>query len=159
MLGSGATGDATHQRPSYVNPNPLLTLQHHQTGGNAHSDVSFNPAVLDRPPQLVVLDECGYWSVWSILGAWQVPKKTLRLSQYKCGHISEGFLEAIPPSPSRPAERHGMLFVGRSETDETYHASAQRAGALETNTSPSQYMLLWNSERFEILDLASDTFL
>ncbi|KND94169.1 hypothetical protein TOPH_00866 [Tolypocladium ophioglossoides CBS 100239] len=159
VLESGTTTEPTHQRSSYINPNPLLTLHNHRTGGNAHSDMSFNPAVLGRPPQLAVMDECGYWSVWNILGTWQVDKKTLRLSQYKCGHILEGILDAIPTSPGFPAERHGLLRVGRSEVDETYRVPSQRAANLGTMTSPSQYVLMWSSERFEVADLESDTLL
>ncbi|PNY27960.1 Uncharacterized protein TCAP_02105 [Tolypocladium capitatum] len=148
-----------HQRSSYINPNPLLTLYSHQTGGNAHSDMSVNPAVLGRPPQLAVVDECGYWSVWNILGTWQVDKKTLHLTQVKCGHISEGILDAIPTSPDFPAERHGLLRVGRSEVDETYRVPSGRTANLETITSPSQYVLMWSAERFEVADLESDTLL
>ncbi|XP_044723931.1 RNA polymerase i-specific transcription-initiation factor domain-containing protein [Hirsutella rhossiliensis] len=91
-----AAGDPTHQRASYINPNPLLTLHHHQTGGNAHSDVSFNPPALKRPPQLAVLDECGYWTIWNVSGTWKIDKKTLRLSQYKCGHIYSSHLQRGP---------------------------------------------------------------
>ncbi|POR38068.1 Uncharacterized protein TPAR_01715 [Tolypocladium paradoxum] len=159
VLESGAMTESTHQRSSYINPNPLLILHNNQTGGNAHSDMSFNPAVLGRPPQLAVMDECGYWSVWNILGTWQVDKRTLRLSQYKCGHILEGILDAIPTSPDFPAERHGFLRVGRSEVDETYRVPSRRAANLETITSPSQYVLMWSAERFEVADLESDTLL
>lgn len=159
VLQSGVVTESTRQRASYINPNPLLTLHNHQTGGNAHSDMTFNPAVPGRPPQLAVMDECGYWSVWNILGTWQVDRKTLRLSQYKCGHIVEGILDAIPSSPDFPAERYGLLRVGRSEVDETYRVPPRRAADLETITSPSQYVLMWSASRFEVADLESDTLL
>ncbi|KAF4512978.1 hypothetical protein G6O67_000301 [Ophiocordyceps sinensis] len=103
--------DSTHQRPSYINPNPLLTLHHQETGGNAHSDVCFNPPASERPPQLTILDECGYWTIWNVLETRTFNKKTLRLSQYMCGHIREGFLPTIPSQSAYPAMRPGSSYL------------------------------------------------
>lgn len=153
------SGSSMPRAPSYINPNPLITLQHHQTGGNAHSDVCFNPPSLGSPPQIAVIDECGYWSVWGVLGTWQVSKKTLRLSLYKCGHISEGILGTIPSNPPHQAERHGMLRVGRAELDPPANVSLKREEHIKATLGPSQYMLLWNSQRLEVMDLESDTAL
>lgn len=143
--------DSTHQRPSYIDPNPLLTLHHHQTGGNAHSDMGFIPPAFKRPPQLVILDECGYWTVWNVLGTWRISKKTLRLSQYRCGHICEGFMDAIPSQPSYPADRYGVLHVGKSNPD--------GGGVQQGTTQPPRYMLMWNSEICEVLDVESNSAL
>lgn len=161
--------DSTHQRPSYINPNPLLTLHHQETGGNAHSDVCFNPPASERPPQLTILDECGYWTIWNVLETRTFNKKTLRLSQYMCGHIREGFLPTIPSQSAYPAMRYGLLYVGKSEPE----GGSQPEGVLEpegvpprqarnlqaTTIRPSRYMLIWNSALCEVMDLESKSTL
>lgn len=154
-----APEDHTHQQPLYViDPNPLLTLHHHQTGGHAHSDVDFHPPTLQRPPQLAVLDECGYWTIWNILGTWHVDKKTLRLSLYMRGHMSEGVLHAIPSCTTYPAASHGLLYVGTSEIGK-YKATTRQAGTLQAHARPSPYMLMWNSERYVVIDVESNSAL
>ncbi|KID67215.1 RNA polymerase I-specific transcription initiation factor RRN6-like protein, partial [Metarhizium hybridum] len=145
------------QPPSFIAPNPLVTLHHHQTGGNAFSDVCFNPASVGSPPQIAVIDECGYWTVWSLQGTWQVAKKTLRLSLYKCGHICEGVLGTIPRVCSYQAQRHGMLQIGRTEGDDSPHVTTKRAEYIRQSLGHSQHVLVWNSERISLVDLESDS--
>lgn len=146
------------QAPSRIDPNPLLTLSHHQTGGNAHSDVAFNPGSQTQQAQLVVIDECGYWTVWNVLGTWQVAKHTLRLSLYKCGHIWEGLSE-LPKFSTTAAERHGLLFVGQADADDFWSVQSFKAGSVDAVAARSQHVLLWNRERFEIFDLELDRFI
>ncbi|KAF7544354.1 hypothetical protein G7Z17_g10008 [Cylindrodendrum hubeiense] len=143
------------QRPSRIDPNLLVTLSHKQTGGNAHTDVAFNPSVKGQPPQLAIMDECGYWSVWDVLGTSSFGKNTTRLSIDKCGHISEGFLREIPTSPAFPAEKHGLLFVGTAEVDDFWNDPSQDSEEIGGSATRSQHMLLWSRERFEVIDLVS----
>ncbi|EFY84520.1 hypothetical protein MAC_09431 [Metarhizium acridum CQMa 102] len=147
------------QPPSFIAPNPLITLHHHQTGGNAFSDVCFNPPSIGSPPQIAIIDECGYWSVWSLQGTWQVAKKTLRLSLYKCGHICEGVIGTIPSVSSYQAQRHGMLQIGRTDGDESPNVTSRRAEYIEPTLGHSHHVLVWNSERISLLDLDSDSVL
>lgn len=156
---SGGSSSTPRQPPSYITANPLITLHHHQTGGNAFSDVCFNPPLLGSPPQITVMDECGYWSVWSVLGTWQVAKKTLRLSLYKCGHIFEGILGEIPRVSSHQAQKHGMLHIGRNDRDEGPPVTTKRAEDIKRTLGPSQHVLVWNSERISLVDLESDSVL
>lgn len=139
-------------RPSLISPNLLLTLDARQTGGNAHSDVALNPAAHGRAPQLVVIDECGYWSVWNVSGAWNLGKNTLRLVPLKCGHIAEGLLEYVPVAPAYPAKRHGVVRVGGSAAGKRDPKSPD---FLDTGLGSSQLGLLWNTERVELVDYTS----
>ncbi|PHH90710.1 hypothetical protein CDD83_2864 [Cordyceps sp. RAO-2017] len=153
--GHGAAGDSTQQPLSFVNPNPVLTLDNHRTGGNAHSDVSFNPPGPGRPARLAIMDECGYWTLWDILGTWNADKKTLRLSPYRCGHMCGGILDSIPPQPAYPADRHGMLHVGEPEADAP--SNRQAVNGWQEMAKPSRYLLMWRTDRCEVLDLESNT--
>ncbi|ODA82537.1 hypothetical protein RJ55_01044 [Drechmeria coniospora] len=154
VLGAETT-EFPAEGPSFINPNPLVTLHHRQTGGNLFADMTFNPAVSGRPNQLGAIDESGYWSIWNVVGSSGTVRKTMRLVQHKCGHLSEGLLGGIPSFPSYPAGRHGMIFVGGAQADDTFHAPANREGTMGTTASPSRHLLVWNSERFEILELES----
>lgn len=156
---SGGLSSTSRQSSSYITTNPLITLHHHQTGGNAISDVSFNPPLHGSPPQITVMDECGYWSVWNVLGTWQVAKKTLRLSLYKCGHIFEGILGAIPRISSYPAQKHGVLYIGRTDHDESPSFTIKREEDIKRALGPSQHVLLWNSERLALVDLETNAIM
>ncbi|CAM1510440.1 Fc.00g007750.m01.CDS01 [Cosmosporella sp. VM-42] len=148
---------SVQQRLSRIDPNPLLTISHKHTGGNAHTDVDYNPGSRGLPPQIALIDECGYWSVWNILGSSRMGQSRLRLSTHKCGHILEGLREEIPPVPSFPAEKHGILFVGTAEIDSFWEDPSQ--GAEGGSANRSQHVTVWNRERFEVFDLKSNNTL
>ncbi|KAF4450737.1 rna polymerase i-specific transcription-initiation factor rrn6 [Fusarium austroafricanum] len=138
-------------RLSRIDPNPILTISHKMTGGNAQVDVAFNPNSKGQPPQIAIIDECGYWSIWDILGN----KPKTRLSSHKCGHISDGLLKEIPSTTEHPAEKHGILLVGTAEIDEFWEdgtPSTSESGGLAKRAS---HLLIWNRERYEVIDLAS----
>lgn len=145
------------QRLSRIDPNPIISLSHKQTGGNAHVDVAFNPGFKDQPPQIAVMDECGYWSVWDVQG---VRKNNPRLAIHKQGHISEGLLDSLPSVPSFPAGKHGLLFVGTAEMDSFWNddpsQGPEEAGQFAIR---SQHLLLWNQEKYEVIDLVSSSAL
>ncbi|KAF4123741.1 hypothetical protein GMORB2_6442 [Geosmithia morbida] len=149
----------SRQALSRINPTPLLALSHRNTGGNAHSDVAFNPPGDDRSPQLCIVDECGYWTLWNVLAYSRTDRKKLRLSLSKCGHIWEGALAAIPSRPLYPAEKHGVLFAGKSgaedfwDDDTFFHDSGERREAPRRST----HLVLWNSEQFEVVDIESNS--
>ncbi|RCI16487.1 hypothetical protein L249_3274 [Ophiocordyceps polyrhachis-furcata BCC 54312] len=142
--------DSTHKRLSYIKPNLLVTLDNCQTGGNAYSDVCLNPPALDRHPQLVVIDECGYWTVLNILGTSQADRSTIRLSPFQCGHIKHGLLDILPSCPAYPAEQHGVLHL---------HIETLKNDHELDFTTPSRYVLLWNAQGCQMLDLESNTLL
>ncbi|KAL7950914.1 RNA polymerase I-specific transcription-initiation factor domain-containing protein [Trichoderma barbatum] len=146
------------ERPSLINPNPLLTIQDHQTGGSPHSDAALFTTASGRSHQLAIIDEGGYWSLWDLQGVWQVQRKVApQLTLNKCGHISDGLLKELPSISSYPNERHGVLIL-----------EGAWSGKIESSPSPSarkmrdattRYMLMWNHERMEVLDLDTNILL
>ncbi|VUC35104.1 unnamed protein product [Clonostachys rosea] len=144
------------QSSSRISANPILTLWHHETGGNAHADVTFNVPADSSSPQLCVIDECGYWTLWNIHGKLGRSAAALRLQPYKCGHIWEGYLGEIPAVPLYPAEVHGALFIG--STDVVDITNDPFAG-FESEQGPalrSRHLLLWNRERLNVVDVESN---
>ena len=150
--------DGTQPVSSRIDPNPLLTLSHHETSGNLHADVAFNPATRRQHPQIVIVDECGYWKVWEILGRPHVGDKSLRASPHKCGHITGGCLREIPASTTYPSQKHGVSFVGTSGSDDLWSASLSDAEDSTLDAVWSQHILVWNSQGFEQFDLGSNVF-
>ncbi|KAL7808332.1 RNA polymerase I-specific transcription-initiation factor domain-containing protein [Trichoderma aethiopicum] len=151
-------GSLIRERPSLIKPNPLLTISHDQTGGSPHSDVALLTTTHGRSHQLAIIDEGGYWSIWDLIGAWQVQRKGApQYSLSKCGHISDGLLNELPTRSSFPSERHGILFlegVWHGKIESSPSASARKA--TDPNT---RYLLMWNHERMEVLNLDTNIFL
>lgn len=142
---------ARQQRLSRIDPNPIATLSHKNTGGNAQVDIAFNPNSKGQYPQMAIIDECGYWSVWDVIG-----NKNTRLSLQKCGHISEGLLNELPSTTEFSAEKHGILFVGTVKLDSFWEAATQGDdGDANEFASRSSHLLLWNREKYEVIDMAS----
>lgn len=144
---------------SRIQPKPLLTLGHHETGGNAHCDVAFNAADGDNPPQLCVMDECGYWTLWSIGGFSRSDKRNLRLSLLLCGHIWQGSLQFIPTKSDYRAEHHGVCFVGASPKARKHDVDISLTEGLSGETmARSRRLVQWNSTQLKILDTELRTF-
>ncbi|ENH72538.1 hypothetical protein FOC1_g10013195 [Fusarium oxysporum f. sp. cubense race 1] len=65
---SSASDLNIHQsRLSRIDPNPILAVSHKMTGGNAQVDVAFNPNSKGLPPQIAIIDECGYWEKYEVV--------------------------------------------------------------------------------------------
>ena len=148
-------GNKSDQPLSYIKPNPIFALRHDQTGGNAHADVCFVAPALGSPAQICVVDECGYWSLWSILGILQVGKNTLRPTLEKYGQISEGVLGDRPAVPY-PAERHGILRICKNSESLRSGWRTKAEHEVEMALDPSLYVLLWNAKNLKIMDMQTD---
>ncbi|PHH69859.1 hypothetical protein CDD80_6450 [Ophiocordyceps camponoti-rufipedis] len=149
----GLMDDLKRPQLSFVKPNPLYTLDSSRTGGNAHSDVSLNPCGPQGHPLLVIMDECGYWTTWNILGNSHVDKSTIRLTPYQCGHMMHGVLDMLPADPAYPAETHGVLhlhFEPSRPEDQKPHLRH-----LDLNM-PSRYIMMWNAHDWDVLDLENN---
>jgi RNA polymerase I-specific transcription initiation factor RRN6 len=150
---SSASDLNIHQsRLSRIDPNPILTVSHKMTGGNAQVDVSFNPNSKGLPPQIAIIDECGYWSIWDIMGG---NKLKTRLIPYSCGHVSDGLLNELPSTTEHPAEKHGVLFVGTAKVDSFWEDGSQSADDSGGLAQRSSHLLIWNREKYEVIDLVS----
>ncbi|EHK16012.1 uncharacterized protein TRIVIDRAFT_39243 [Trichoderma virens Gv29-8] len=153
-----STSSLIRERPSLINPNLLLAIQYHQTGGSAHSDVALFTTASGRSHQLAIIDEGGYWSIWDLPGTWQVQRKAApQLTLNKCGHISDGLLNELPSIPSHPSERHGILILEEAWSGKI--ESSPSPSARKTTDAITRYMLMWNHERMEVLDLDANILL
>lgn len=153
-----SVGDFAQQRPSLINPHPLFMIHSHQTGGSAHSDVALIPTASGRSQQIAIINETGYWSIWDLPAAWQSQRKGLsQLSLTKCGHISDGLLNELPSTSSHRNERHGVLIV-EGEGPQKRESSPSPSYHERGNTT-TQYMLMWNHEKVEVLNLDANILL
>ncbi|KAI8631019.1 hypothetical protein F5Y19DRAFT_42856 [Xylariaceae sp. FL1651] len=153
--------------PSRIAANPLFHLSKEQTGGNVHTDVSFNPGTRSNPPQLAIIDERGFWSVWNItLGRVKSTGKPVpRLKT--CGHIERGVLEYLPYRDSSDMQWHKTVWVGRSDDRlDLFGPSGfdANADALESQGAfPSMQrcslLLMYNSQQVRLLDVTAGSYL
>ncbi|CAG2005696.1 unnamed protein product [Fusarium graminearum] len=152
-VAQSSTTDLNIQRPrlSRIDPNPILTISHKMTGGNAQMDVAFNPNSKGQLPQIAIIDECGYWSIWDTVGG----RPRTRISSCKVGHISDGLLDEIPSTTEHNAEKHGILFVGAAEMDSFWEDDSQSADESGESAKRSSHLLIWNREKYEVIDLES----
>ncbi|TDZ25335.1 hypothetical protein Cob_v001862 [Colletotrichum orbiculare MAFF 240422] len=152
-------------RPSRINPKPILTITSEQTGGFAHSDVSFSYGSQKKPPQLAIIDECGYYSVWDVKGRDMIGSTFKRAKLRHCGHIQLGVQDQLPDEDSqdfRP-EHHGILWIGPSapgvdlwDVRETKDVDiGNDLGAL---TARSKKIIVWNQSKFEVIDVKDPAF-
>ncbi|KAI5928269.1 RNA polymerase I-specific transcription initiation factor RRN6-like protein [Camillea tinctor] len=153
--------------PSRIAPNPILYFSRDQTGGNSHSDVAFNPGTRSGPPQLGIIDERGFWSIWDItltrIKSSRKPRSKLR----KCGHIGKGVMERLPYRDTSVSQWHKILWVGCSSSrlDELQafgfdqeEAEPPSQGAF-SSLERSSMLLLCNSTLVRLLDTSTDSFL
>lgn len=153
-------------KPSHIAANPLFFLHKDRTGGSSHSDVSFNTGERSKPPQLGLIDERGFWSVWDITHTKVKSRKpTVKLS--KCGHIEKGVLDRLPSECQEEAHWHKILWVGCPgsplEGSQAFDFEDD-ADAPDTQSSfpqlvRSSTLLLCNSKLVRLLDLTSNLFL
>ncbi|CAG7558465.1 unnamed protein product [Fusarium equiseti] len=152
-VAQSSIADFNTQQPrlSRINPNPILVIPHKMTGGNAQMDVAFNPNAKGQSPQVAIIDECGYWSVWDAFGG----RARTRLSSSKLGHISDGLLNEIPSTAEYKAAKHGILFVGTAKVDSFWEDESQNDENPEGLAKRASHLLIWNREKCEVLDLES----
>ncbi|KAL7623893.1 hypothetical protein AAE478_005449 [Parahypoxylon ruwenzoriense] len=108
MMASGYNGAGM---PSRIAVNPLLFLPKDQTGGSPHSDVAFNPGTRANPPQLGLIDECGFWSIWDIAHTRVKSSGKPKACLSKCGHIEKGLLDQPPFKGTGETQWHKILWV------------------------------------------------
>ena len=91
--------------------NPLCTVQRDQTGGGSQSDVAFT-SVSGEVPQLAIIDEYGYWSLWDIAGRKGVGRpRSLKLTMRVQGNIYSGAIPRFPSSVEEGKGGHTLLLL------------------------------------------------
>ncbi|KAI0142358.1 hypothetical protein F4776DRAFT_502737 [Hypoxylon sp. NC0597] len=153
--------------PSRIAANPLFFIPKDRTGGNHHSDAAFNPGVRSKPPQLGLIDECGFWSIWDIAHTRVRSSRKPKVSLSKCGHIEKGVSNRLPSSDTEEAQWHKMLWVGCSGSS----SEASQAFDFEEDTDipeaqssfpqlvRSSTLLLCSPKLVRLLDLTNNSFL
>lgn len=96
---------------SFISPRPILTVTSAQTGGNPHCDVAFNPPGAGKPSQLAIIDTCGDWTVWDIVGNTATRSKKLKPVLKACGSFATGPLDTITPTISSEREIHRVIWL------------------------------------------------
>ncbi|OLN86208.1 hypothetical protein CCHL11_04208 [Colletotrichum chlorophyti] len=157
--------DKSIERPSRINPRPIMTISSEQSGGIAHSDVAFSHGSQRKPPQLAIIDECGYYSVWDIKGRDIVGSTSMRPKLRHCGHIHLGVQEQLPneDSPAFRPESHGVLWIGPAGPgvdlwDLPTDNDADMGSDLAALTARSKKLLLWNRSKFEVIDIKDPSY-
>ncbi|KAK5631252.1 hypothetical protein RRF57_006966 [Xylaria bambusicola] len=159
---------SSRRESSRIAANPLFYISREQTGGSTHSDVSFNPGTRSNPPQLAIVDERGFWSVWDVkysskLKTSREPTPRLRI----CGHIDHGVLGQIPYRDRSAMAWHKILWVGRSEDhldllgnldlnlDHDNSTSQVASPPLQRSSS----ILVCNPQQVRLLDVSAGVYL
>ncbi|KAI1093741.1 hypothetical protein F5B19DRAFT_482566 [Rostrohypoxylon terebratum] len=149
---------------SRIAPNPLFFISRDQTGGSVQLDASFNPGVRSNPPQLGLIDECGFWSIWDIahtrLRSSRKPKVRLR----KCGHIEQGVLDFLPSKGTGEPQWHKIFWVDcPSENSQEFNLEEDTENPEAQGSFPqlvrSTTLLLCNTKFIKLLDLSNNSML
>ncbi|KAI0439754.1 RNA polymerase I-specific transcription initiation factor RRN6-like protein [Xylaria telfairii] len=152
---------------SRIAANPLFRLSREQTGGNIHSDVSFNPGTRSNPPQVAIIDERGFWSIWDV-GYTRSTSSNKSISSLKvCGHIDHGVLEQLPYRDRSHTRWHKILWVGRSEDNLDLLSKLDLDADSEELDSQSAFpplqrsssLLVCNPQQVRLLDLNTGVYL
>ncbi|KAI0392516.1 hypothetical protein F5Y17DRAFT_358680 [Xylariaceae sp. FL0594] len=158
-----AADDNIERNSSPIAANPLFHLAKDQTGGSAHSDVAFNPGTRSNPPQIGLVDERGFWSVWDVTHTRFRPSGEPVCKLKMCGHISRGILDNSPYQDRSGTRWHKLLWVGRSEGDLDILGSLQLGADVDDADSQasfpplhrSSFLLIYNSQNVRLFDLAT----
>ncbi|KAI1373773.1 hypothetical protein F4677DRAFT_428241 [Hypoxylon crocopeplum] len=162
-----SSGYTTAERSSRIAVNPLFFLPKDWTGGNQHSDASFNPGVRSKPPQLGLIDECGFWTIWDITHTKVKSSRKPKVSLNKCGHIEKGVLSYLPSRGTGVAQWHRILWVGcpgnASEESQAFDLEDDADLPDMQGSFPqlvrSSTLLLCSPNRVRLLDLIKNSFL
>ncbi|OTB04173.1 hypothetical protein M426DRAFT_321026 [Hypoxylon sp. CI-4A] len=154
------------EKPSRIATNPLLSISKDRTGGNPHADVSFNPGIRSKPPQLGLIDECGYWSIWNVAHT-KVSSGKPKVTLNKCGHIETGVMKYLPSRGTGNARWHKIFWVGcpgsspeepqSFDLEEDIHADEAQGSFPQRMRSST--LLLCNRSSVKLLDLTNNSLL
>ncbi|KOS22428.1 hypothetical protein ESCO_001783 [Escovopsis weberi] len=157
-----ASGLSAGVLPSLIDPNPIVTIRHSQTGDRAHADVALIPATSDQPSQVAIIDNCGYWIIWDLAQKVLTRRNSFSLDFSCCGHIEEGCLDRIPLTTSHPSRAFGLLFVGsgpaevKNPEEGSPPLDQKKKGSAAVQ---SRHLVIWNEEQVAVLDIETQAML
>ncbi|KAI0378327.1 hypothetical protein F5Y04DRAFT_262399 [Hypomontagnella monticulosa] len=151
------------RRSSHIAPNPLFFLPKDWTGGNPHSDASFNPSVRSKPPQLGLIDEYGFWSVWDITHTKIKSSRQTKFNLSSCGHIEKGVLDRLPSRGAGKAQWHKIFWVGNSDDSQAFDFEDDEETTGVQGSFPqltrSSTLLVCSPQQVRLLDLTKNSLL
>ncbi|PKS12152.1 hypothetical protein jhhlp_001450 [Lomentospora prolificans] len=136
---------------SRVDPNPIITFTLAHTNGRSHSDVAFNPPTSTMLPQIALIDDSGYWSIWNI--------KTSPVSS-RLGAQATLFKRGAPSWDTFPLQRSfGVLWYHpppMEEWDFSQQSPSKPADDIgidgAVSVTRSKTLLMWNRTSIQLLD-------
>ncbi|KAH6678902.1 RNA polymerase I-specific transcription-initiation factor-domain-containing protein [Plectosphaerella plurivora] len=154
----------TTERPSRIEPRPVLTIPTTHTGGLAHSDFAYSPGSTGRPERLAIVDDHGFWTVWDMQGKIRLGSHDFFPRLRYCGHIRDGVLEQLPEAAetSTVAGFHGIFFVGPAKSNWSHWDAALDALDDPRSSMPGaahrpRVMLVWSRTSLALVDLRQQT--
>ncbi|KAK3321449.1 RNA polymerase I-specific transcription initiation factor RRN6-like protein [Cercophora scortea] len=144
------------QGSAQIFANPLFTICQDQMGGGSHSDVAFQEGVDGKPPQLAIIDQNGYWSVWDIVGRRATRPSVLKPVLRICGHVSLGAIPRLPRIPVTNQESHWIMWLSLKK-DLSRSPSKQLSSTPRPPLSRSRTLLMCNSTGIYLLDTETGT--
>ncbi|KAK4228474.1 RNA polymerase I-specific transcription-initiation factor-domain-containing protein [Podospora fimiseda] len=146
--------------PSQIYANPLITIPMSKTAGSLHSDVCFSRSEDKGLPQLAIIDQCGYWSIWEITGNLRARNKRLTPVLKLCGNSLTGSIPKLPSNPANDSKPHQMiclsLWTNPSQGSSQKKGSSQVASP-EPGSTVRRLLLLNNGKVLNLFDLATQT--
>ncbi|KAK4122636.1 hypothetical protein N657DRAFT_664534 [Parathielavia appendiculata] len=144
--------------------NPLLAIPCERTGVSLQADVCFIRHLEADTPQLAIIDQAGYWSLWEITGRRNARPKNLTPVLKICGNTVSGHIPRLPsrlPSESQP---HGVLWLSlgqksfepsRRPPSHTRSPSQQSRVSVDCERQAPRRLLLFSSPRsLHLFDLS-----
>lgn len=162
LLPKGVARKHSHGKanPSQIYANPLLTIPMQKTAGSLQSDVRFSRSEKGAP-QLAIIDQCGYWSIWDItesrIGRPKIFTPVLKL----CGNSFSGYIPKLPSSPSNDPKPHQMILLTLGTKASKHRSRNQmlspRSSSPEPEAKPQRLLLLSNTKALHLYDTQSET--
>ncbi|KAL2174282.1 RNA polymerase I-specific transcription-initiation factor-domain-containing protein [Thermothelomyces heterothallicus CBS 202.75] len=97
--------------PSQLFGNPLFAIPCDRTGGSLQADVCFARHPDADTPQLAIIDQAGYWSLWDVTGRRHTRPKALTPVMKMCGNIVSGFIPKLPSNSMANTQPHQLLWL------------------------------------------------
>ncbi|KAK3345071.1 RNA polymerase I-specific transcription initiation factor RRN6-like protein [Neurospora tetraspora] len=134
--------------------NPLFTITSDRSGGGSHSDVSFNPLSDNQVPQLAIIDQAGYWSVWDIVGRRGARPKAMKPVLRMCGNINLGSIPKFPGRTADDQEPHRIMWLSlkRDRSDDESRSRSSTRARPRQRLSRASLLLLGNSTTLCLFD-------
>lgn len=162
MPPNGAKAPASRIVPaSQIFANPLFTIPCERTGGNLQTDVCFGRCAETDTPQLAIIDQGGYWSLWDIPGRRNAQGGKLKPILKMCGNTVLGSLPMLPSGSAIDPLPHAALFLslgqGKAQPLSREGSPAEHSQRPETDHSDHsrRVLLLGNPTAIHLLDMNS----